>query len=373
MNVDTFYDTLEFLDELDTDLTLQRSLDAIAANLTNLVNSPAQPATQSALSNSLIAFSTGVDQLAQLMSPSRMTDVIELQGADFFDPSLADLIRTSVSSNALTPSVTRDFVVDLATRRTAYLRTVRQTLEGLTKLGVTGNVVRPGSADLAFSIPKEIFSGTLSDFTSELRYLNKLLGDIQEAQNGDNSPIKLESLSSSVPTIAVLAALPVVSKLADIVNKFLEAWERIGKLRKVRSDAADLGVHGAAMESFDEQIDTTVTEVVEESTLLCLNLYEGEKERKNELTTALNQDLRRLFGQIERGLVVDFRAALPKDLNSADAAVLKQIDSISQNLNYPDAAKEPLLLTSGQIIEGEIKKVVRTSKTTTTKTTRGTK
>jgi hypothetical protein len=128
---------------------------------------------------------------------------------------------------------------------------------------------------------------------------------------------------------------------------------------------------GVALEQFNEKIEETVTEVVEETVRFSLASYPKKDEaRKNELITALSQDYRRLFGQIERGLVVEFRAR-PEDVSgNRDADPLIEVRDIAAKLDYPAADPQPLLLSSGELLEGEI---TRTVKKTITKTKTKTK
>jgi len=102
--------------------------------------------------------------------------------------------------------------------------------------------------------------------------------------------------------VALAAKVQVIRAVAFVVNKFLEAWEKVEEIRKIRAELTEIGMKGTAVDELTEQITTTVEEVVEESTKVVLSEYQGPPDRKNELTNAIRQDTRRLFGQIERGV-----------------------------------------------------------------------
>jgi hypothetical protein len=132
----------------------------------------------------------------------------------------------------------------------------------------------------------------------------------------------------------------------------------------------DIGIKGTAVEELTEQITTTVDEVVEESTQTILVHYNGNEGRKHELENAIRQDTRRLFGQIERGLTVEFRVEPKPDGKGENREALKTIADLSKTMQFPEVAREPMLLENGEIIEGEIhmrKQSKKTHKTTTTK------
>ncbi len=290
-------------------------------------------------------------------------------GEEFFDPEISDKVKSAVQLNAMTPAVARDFVQKLADRRAKFLSTVRnarQALEGL-KLEETG--LEPGSADVAFLIPREIFDNKLGPFAKELGFINRLIEHYGEAITGKAEAAELEQLSSSIPTVAVLAALPVLDVLGTVVNKFIEAWEKIEKIRKIRAELKDMGLKGDALDQLSEQVTTTVDQVVEESTELVLANYQGDGGRKSELETAVQQDTRRLFGQIERGLTVEFRVKPEaEDTASDNQKMLKSIENLSSQMKFPEVAKEPMLLDRGEVLEGQILKVKHSKKTTTHKT-----
>jgi len=369
MTIQQFYRTLTFIDELDSTLGLQTSLDLIAQTLTTLVNTPNQPPLQSALASALAKFSSAAEQLDKLISPSRAAIIAEMGGSEFFDPAIAERVDASISKNAMTPSVARDFVQELATGRRAFLDTARKTIQGLETLGVKVATLEPGSADLEFLIPRELFENHLGKFAKELTFINRLIEHLSEGITGNAEPVKVEALSSSVPSIGVAAGLAVVATLATVVNKFLEAWERIQKLRNVRNDLAELNLKGTNLEELTEEITTTVETVVEESTQLVLSSYQGEPSRKNELENALKQDTRRLFGQIERGLTIEFRAEPKPNQTEGDRKALTTISNLGQRMTFPERSQEPMLLESGQVVEGDIATFTHSTKSTTHKST----
>ena len=94
--------------------------------------------------------------------------------------------------------------------------------------------------------------------------------------------------------------------------------------------------------------------------------------RQRELKIAVEQDTRRLFGQIERGLTLEFRVKRDgqnQDEDDEKEKMLGNIEKISSQMKFPPVAKEPMLLKSGEVLEGDVAVVKHTKKTTTHKTT----
>lgn len=99
--------------------------------------------------------------------------------------------------------------------------------------------------------------------------------------------------------------------------------------------------------------------------------FSADGNRRNELENGLRRDIRRLYGQIEIGLTVEIRT---HDKTASDAESKKApaaLADIAKNMHFPVVSKQPMLLTSGEILEGEIaraKTIVK--KTTSEKTTK---
>jgi hypothetical protein len=368
MTIDKFYETLQLVVELDGELHLQTTLEQIRENLSNLVSSPATPQYQTALATNLASFQANAAQLGSGFSPGQRSSLGEIGGSEYFDPSIAAQVSEVIALNAMTPSVARDFVTELASRRANFMATVRETLDGLNKLGVGSHKRTSGVADLAFLIPRALFDNRLEAFAKELKFISHLMEHFSEAVTGHVEPVNLETLSSSVPTIAIAASLGVITAIGAAVNKFLDAWIKVEKIRRLRGELIEVGIRKDAAEQLTEEITTTVEKVVEECTTFTLSNYKADGGRKNELDTAIRQDLHRLFGQIERGLTIEIRTPPDEEVEPSEVDAVKAITDISRKLSFPPVANEPVLLSPGEVIEGNIA-TGKVAKTTTTKTT----
>ncbi len=373
MTAEKLYSILKYIDNLDTQLGLQKNLESVRDALSNLVSSPAQPQYQSTLASALESFTSAAAKLRESITPSQSSVIKEMGGEDFFDAEIADKVTRSVQLNAMTPSVARDFVQDLASKRSSFLAKVKGARQNLEALGVKESPLKADTADIAFLIPREIFGNHLGFFAKELAFISRLMEHYSEAITPERSPVELEQLSSSIPTVALLADVGVIAAVATVVNKFLEAWEKIEKIRKIRAELAEMGLKGTAVEELTDSITTTVEEVVEESTGLVMASYRGDGGRKGELENGVRQDTRRLFGQIERGLTVEFRAEPKKGAEGELQKTLQGISDLGRKIEFPAVTKEPLLLENGEVIEGELQSVKHSKKTTTHRTTTSTK
>jgi hypothetical protein len=367
MNTEKLYDTLTFMVQLDSQLRLQSTLETIKDMLNNLVSQPAQPQIQSSLGAALTELATAASKLAMAISPSQLAKIVEMGGDEFFNPSIAENVQAKISANAMTPAVARDYISSLVSRRALFMATLNRTIEGLRTLNVRESPIEAGKADFAFLIPCELFGSSLRNFAKELTFINRLVEHVHEGLTGQPEPATLRTLSSSTPTVVLQTTVQAVAAIATIISTFLATWERILKFRKLREELVEIGMKGKAVEELAEQVTTIIEETVEESTKLVLANYGSpDGGRKNELQNAIRTDIRRLYGQIERGLTVEFRAE-PEDANESDKEALQTIVDLGNQMKFSGAANEPLLLLSGEILEGEICRKV-TKKTTTQKT-----
>jgi hypothetical protein len=357
---------------LDSNLKIQTWIDQIRDNLTNISNAPAQPPHQLALANALNYLTSASDQLAEQVTPQQFHLIDELGGSRYFDPQLARQLKAEIAANAMTPTIPRDMVQKFSSERANFISTLNNMINGLDALGIKGEVLEPGIADVSFAIPGELFENNLGSFAKELIFIDRLMRDLGEALTGNSEAIRLESLYSSTPTVAVTAGIKVIASLADLVGKFLTAWDKVVKYREARETLTKLGLSSKAIEEVSDEINTTIEEVVDESVEFILAGYSADVGRKNELSNALTQDTRRLFGQIERGLTIQFRAEPKKDADDDDAAALSTIHEAAQKISYPPIQSEPMLLANGVIVEGNVPIFKYIKKTTSKKTIRTT-
>jgi hypothetical protein len=263
MTSQSLQEILRLIDDVDKKLNLQPTLTQIQEALKNLVASPAATQHQSQLATALATFQNAAAQLPELITPSQFDSIADMGGKDFFDPAIANKVQDSIQTHAMTPSVAKDFVDDLASKRQTFLDTVQQALGALERLGIKGSHLAPGTADAAFLIPRNLFDDKLAGFAKELFFISRLMGDISEAVTGHKEDVKLEQLSSSVPTVAIIASPFAINAIANTVNKFLDAWKKVEEIREIRARVAGLHMtKPALLDDLTQQVTTTIEQVV---------------------------------------------------------------------------------------------------------------
>jgi predicted transcriptional regulator len=367
MNAQKLFELISFFEDLDKSLGVQANLEQVKEALTNLTNSPANPPFQATLASTLQNFESVASKLRSRISPAQMSAITEMGGEDFFDPNIGEKVRDVIQRSAMTPSVARDFVQNLANKRATFLGILSSTRTSLRQLNVGAPQKKLDSSDISFLIPRSIFQNRLEVFAKELTFISRLIQHLNEALTGETHLVQLEELGSSEPTVTVAASLVVTAALAKIVNSFLDAWIKIEKIRKMRSDLNEMGM-GDTTDKLTEKITETVEDVVEESTQTLIMQYTRDGNRKNELENAIRQDTKRLFGQIERGLTIEFGISVKNDSENQEA--FDTVADLNKKLHFPIFVAEPLLLENGNVVEGEIRTVQHSTKTRKTATTK---
>lgn len=156
MTVEKFLETLELVQTTNSELQLQKYLETVSNTLVNLTNSPAEPSYQSTLATALADLKRAAAAIPGKLSVAELNAIASIQGAEYFDPQMGEKVAESVSNNAMTPSVARDYAKQLATRRAAFLKTVDSAAAELVELGVTGYQLKPGGSDVSFTIPRNL-------------------------------------------------------------------------------------------------------------------------------------------------------------------------------------------------------------------------
>jgi hypothetical protein len=123
-------------------------------------------------------------------------------------------------------------------------------------------------------IPRSLFDDQLEPFAKELTFISRLVKDVGEAGTGSPEAPVLESLSSSTPTVAILAGVGAIKTIAEAVKAFLGVWKQVQELRDTRNKITELGLSRAAVAELDDRITEVVEQVVETTTTTSIDVVQ---------------------------------------------------------------------------------------------------
>jgi hypothetical protein len=252
----------------------------------------------------------------------------------------------------MTPSVARDYVNEYCARRTGFL-TSTNSLVGLLAPMMEQNVVENkfSLTYAVFTIPRELFKNHLDELSSELKYVYLLIQHIDRALTGKVQSVEVRNLASSVPSIEIITGVQTLCALAEVTFSFLDVWEKIKKYRHIREECEEAGLVDKTIEdSVKNLIREEVDNAINASTKKLMSSSKGGPEDK-ELETGIRKVIHKLYGQIERGLIVEIKTS--DETQIKDEGKKKEIialKSLSIKLQFPKAERSPMLLADGEVI-----------------------
>jgi hypothetical protein len=143
-------------------------------------------------------------------------------------------------------------------------------------------------------------------------------------------------LSTSDPTVWLSAGTEALYGLAKIVDKFLDVWKKVQKIREARTNFVELGLSNTkAVNELDTIIDAKVKEAVDQSIAEIMQGSPLESGRKNELTGFLQKETIKLYVQIERGLNIEIKVSDDARLDDESGQKIRELRTLAVKLDYP--------------------------------------
>jgi len=150
-----------------------------------------------------------------------------------------------------------------------------------------------------------------------------------------------------------------IAAIGAAVTWALSTWQKLEEIRKIRAETRKIKGFGTKEieKLFDDQIQNSVNEAIEEHVNSLLGKPKGQAGRINEQRTDLLWATRALFARMERGMTVEIRFLSPPSLPSkqedgSDAVgktkgkasdVYEVLDKIADELVFPQIDEAPVL------------------------------
>jgi hypothetical protein len=153
---------------------LQAELKHLQESLQLLAASP-DASYQTAVSEALNTLGRSMANFDSEVTPAQVKLIEELHGRQFFSMDLVDAIRDDITRNAMFPAVVSKNVDEVAEDRERYLAQLTAVLKALTLFGLKGEAPAPGTAELAFLIPRRLFDNHLEELSDELSTIDRII------------------------------------------------------------------------------------------------------------------------------------------------------------------------------------------------------
>ena len=354
MNAARLKEIVEFLLSQENQSRIQKRLNAVSQQLSNLASNPQQSEAQTQFANALSELDKAMVQTIDNIQPAQAKLIEEIGGSPFFLENLATTIAKWTAENPIAPAVTQKKVADLTARRAEFIETITQLRDRLTKLNIQTAVLDSGTAEIGFLLPRELFHNHLDELIKELGVLNKIMRAFTEIATGTISPIEVRQISTSDPLFFFGLDATTIAMIGGVVTWALMQWKMVEDIRKLRSEAKKNSVFtekeikgffdAKIQESIDKGIDHKVNELLRSSK----DKLDGprQSEKKNELAWAL----RSILARVERGMTVEIRFLPPAtttqeegDQEPREKNDFGELSQIVPQLVFPSAEQSPVL------------------------------
>lgn len=352
MNTSRLREILELLLQCENEYQIQEILNEVNTHLTNLVSAPQEQQHQTDFSNTLGRFQKSMNKMIASFEPAQV-DLFSEIGADiYFSSDIPGKISKSVSENPITPAVSRDFVVQLMTKRQTYLDEINQLRGNLDKLGIKVNEADTLTAEIGFLIPRKLFNDEFSSFIKLLTVINQIIRDFLDTATGSAKEIKVRQISASDPLIYFGLDPETIGMIGATVAWALNTWKQVEEIRKVRTQTSTLSIfQKAELKFFDDKIKKTIDAAVEEKAKELTEAAKGKTSRTpDEKNVHITWSLKQLLALVERGLKVEVRLLKPpptegtkEDQKAKTPAEFKKLQEIIPQLVFPRVEGDPIL------------------------------
>jgi hypothetical protein len=354
VNTSRLRETIDQLLQAESVTQVGNLLSEVNNQLSALTNQPNDPTRQTNFVEALNRLRAAWARMQENFEPADIKRLEEINAGPFFVEDIPDDISRSVAENPATPAVAQQHVGDLFNRRQQFLSTLAELRDRLNLLGITTSELKPGEAEVGFTIPRQLFEDNLDGLIGELREIRFIIRAFSEASTGSVEPIVVKQISTTDPLFFFGVSVPTIVAIGKAVHWVLDTWKKVEEIRKVRADTRKLNIEGdkAILDMFDLSITKTIDAAVEAKVKELAPPTDGKDGRAQELDTHLNHALHSLFARIERGMTVEIRflpPPAPSDSAASDvsteatASPFGQLAEISPKLVFPPPAAEPIL------------------------------
>lgn len=351
---------------LEDELKLQAHLEQARDAITNMTNAPQDPSHQTAFAEALKKLKNSVHKMALGLTPAEWDRLRELHSARDFSSFLIDQIEDVVRENPATPAVIRDKIVEIANKRSEELEHYRSIAGELEYFGLSPEENDPDKGQIGFKVPRDIFSNNFGEMINELKFIQRFVRLISEAEGENPDDIEVGPISTTDPVFWLIVAFGVLKTVGEVSSWCLDTWKKVEDIRLARAQVAKLGsfdadeieaIFGAKIQG---QIDSAVDEKIGQLLIKVEDLA-----RRNELENGIRPALKQFLARIERGMTVEIRylPTYQEDLDeiSAEDREKKQeeVRMVASTLVFPEPVGEPVLKIEAVSSEGEPKKAAR--------------
>ena len=211
----------------------------------------------------------------------------------------------------------------------ALSEALEAVISGLSGLGVSDESLSPGQSIVGISIPRKRVSGGLRELQLEIKFFAQFLAELTEVVDGSVDEHQVYSLHASDFGIDVSATLNVAAQLATIITVLTSAFNKVVRFKKLKEDAAALGLEKEQLDLLTEQGRNSVESTIKELHAEVFQDSKVENGRINELKIGVRLRLNGLANRLDQGYRVEIRTELCDSPSEEDKNEAKKIAALS--------------------------------------------
>jgi hypothetical protein len=194
MNVERLCESVRRILAVEEELSLQEQLQALRDDVNQVTQSPSDPSLQAAMVQQLQAVLQLAAETREKLTRGDFSTLQALGGDHFFDTRVVETVKGSIQANAMTPVVVRDEVHAFANQRRDFVERLRTLVDVCSNLGIRGESIPPGTAELSVLLPRTLFRNELRELAAELATLTSIVKPFSEVATGQVGPITVNDI-----------------------------------------------------------------------------------------------------------------------------------------------------------------------------------
>jgi len=332
-------------------LQVVKLLQQLATHLQNMGNQPQQLAHQQNLSsvrNELIEKLS--KSRVNSFSPAWSQEIKEIGLSDYLGENLANKVDAIFSKNQITPKVAQQEIQQLHQKETEILANLKNLINSFTYIKIGKEELEVGEGEIGVLLPREYIDNRFDKLAKEFKELNGILVVLSEVGTGTAENFELKQLSTTDPLITLGASLAALSTIAIAIKPIISAYKEIIEVRILHAKLAEMQVQKERLQGVEEHVEEIMEKAIEK--IKC-ELIDGtpvaDKERKNELSTALSIALNKLANRIDRGFNIEVRVEPieigenAEEEESDDIKHIQAIEAAMKEMKFMNIDGKPIL------------------------------
>lgn len=305
MNVERLHEAVKAILAIEDPVGLQHQLHQVRDLLGRLTDSPSDAGMQQAVHEQFGVARSMVEQILSKLSASHWAVLKEIGGERFYDHSVIRPLMDMMQDNRMTPAVVRDEARAIASARSQFVETLKSLANIFNSLGIRGEDLPPGTAELMVLLPRGIFDDDLAKLAKELKIVNDIIRPFSEAALGAPEKVRVDQISTSDPTFLFGLDLETIKLIGQGVVLILGVWKGLLELRKAKETSKTVGMPPQMLEWYEAKMKQTIDESLQKHADELTSRAERDAGRAHELNIALVKSMTKMAERMERGMKVE--------------------------------------------------------------------